>query len=158
MGEKAIWVDIPCIYTTAAGKWKYSTRVQYPAILLLLLLLLLLIYTLCHSNPQKLEESCLTGTLDLQGVTYMSCVEVFATGMKIKSSDQSPFWGLIKVTSGVLNQEHAAAIWTLTFWKASAQEPQKGTIKRLSTLVFANQNLDPSCKRKRRSIMKFNIL
>ena len=59
--------------------------------------------TLCHSNPQKHEESCLTGTLVLQGVvTYMSHVEAFATGIKIESSDQSPFWGLIKVTSELL--------------------------------------------------------
>ena len=33
----------------------------------------------------------------------MSHVEAFATGIKIESSDQSPFWGLIKVTSE-LNQ------------------------------------------------------
>ena len=53
--------------------------------------------TLCHSNPQKHEESCLTGTLVLEGVvTYMSRVEAFVTGIKMESSDQSPFWGSIK--------------------------------------------------------------
>ena len=70
--------------------------------------------TLCHNNPQKHEESCLTGTLILQGVvTYMSHVEAFVTGIKIKSSNQSPFWRLIKVTSELLksmDQEHTAAI------------------------------------------------
>ena len=57
---------------------------------------------LCH--PPKHEESCLTSTsVLLQGVvTYMSCVETFATGNKIESSDQSPFWGPIKVTSKLL--------------------------------------------------------
>ena len=49
-------------------------------------------------------------------VTCMSCVEVFATGIKNESSDQSPFRGAdqgIKVTSELLkstDQEHAAAI------------------------------------------------
>ena len=49
-------------------------------------------------------------------VTYMSRVEVFATGIKIRSSDQSPFWGAdqgIKVTSELLKsmgQERVAAI------------------------------------------------
>ena len=97
--------------------------------------------TLCHSNPQKHEESCLTGTLVLQGVvTYMSHVEAFATRIKTESSDQSPFWGAnqgIKETSELLksmDQEHTAAIWPLTLWKSSAQEPQKGKIKWLSTL------------------------
>ena len=34
---------------------------------------------------------------DFQGVvTSMSCVEAFATGIKIESSNQSPFGGLIK--------------------------------------------------------------
>ena len=48
--------------------------------------------TLYHSNTQKHEESCLTGTLVLQEViTYMSCVEVFAIGIKIESSDQASF-------------------------------------------------------------------
>ena len=45
-------------------------------------------------------------------VTYMSR-EAFATGIKIESSDQSPFWGLIKGTSKLLkstDQERAAAI------------------------------------------------
>ena len=71
--------------------------------------------TLRNSNPQKKnEESCLTGTLVLQGVvTYMSRVEVFATRIKIESSDQNPFLGLIKLTSELLksmDQEHRAAI------------------------------------------------
>ena len=59
---------------------------------------------LCYSNPPKHKESCLTSTLVLlQGVvTYMSCVETFATGNKIESSNQSPFWGPIKVTSKLL--------------------------------------------------------
>ena len=36
-------------------------------------------------------------SLALQGVvTYMSHVEAFATGIKIESSDESPFWGPIK--------------------------------------------------------------
>ena len=35
-------------------------------------------------------------------VTSVSCVEVFATGIKIESSDQSPFGGPIKVTSKLL--------------------------------------------------------
>ena len=42
----------------------------------------------------------------------MSHVEAFATGIKIESSDQSPFWGLIKVTSELLksmDQEHRRA-------------------------------------------------
>ena len=43
----------------------------------------------------------------------MSRVKAFATGIKIESSDQSPFVGLIKVTSELLksrDQEHTAAI------------------------------------------------
>ena len=49
-------------------------------------------------------------------VTYMSHVEVFVTGIKIESSDQSPFGGLIKgckATSKLpksSDQECAAAI------------------------------------------------
>ena len=49
-----------------------------------------------------------------QGVaTYMSCVEAFATVIKIESSDQSPFGGPIEVTSEMLrinNQECMAAM------------------------------------------------
>ena len=52
-----------------------------------------------------------------QGVaTYMSRVEAFATGIKIESSDQSPFWGAdqgVKVTSELLksmDQERTVAI------------------------------------------------
>ena len=93
--------------------------------------------TLCHSNPQKREESCLTGTLVLQEVvTYMFRVEAFGTWIKIEPSKQSPFWGLTKVTSELLkpmDQEHMAAIWSLILWKSSAQEPQKGAMKRFST-------------------------
>ena len=49
--------------------------------------------TLCHSNPQKHEESVQL----LQGiVTYMSRVAALVTGIKIESSDQTPFWRLIK--------------------------------------------------------------
>ena len=78
----------------------------------------------------------------------MSHVEVFVTGIKIESSDQSPFWGLIKVTSSLVSrplirlgdlctakstdQEHRAAIWPQPF--ESAQEPQKGTVKWLNTV------------------------
>ena len=41
-----------------------------------------------------LKEFC---NYHMQGVvTYMSRVEAFATGIKIESSDQSPFGGLIK--------------------------------------------------------------
>ena len=48
--------------------------------------------TFCHSNPQKHEEFCLAGTIVLQEVvTYTSCVEVFAIGIKIESSDQVTF-------------------------------------------------------------------
>ena len=125
--------------------------------------------TLCHSNPQKHKESCLTGTFVSQGVvTYMSRVETFVTRIKIESSDQSPFWGLIKglvprpwvqecesgvlrgslgsrlgikVTSELLksmDREHTAAIWPVTLWKSSAQDPQKETIRQLRTL-FADQ-------------------
>ena len=54
----------------------------------------------------------------------MSHVEAFATGIKIESSDQSPFWGLIKVTSELL--------------KSMDQEHRRERIKQLSTL-FANQ-------------------
>ena len=57
------------------------------------------------------------GTLCQGVVTYMSRVEVFVTGIKIESSDQSPSgWAAnqgIKVTSELLksmDQEHAAAV------------------------------------------------
>ena len=54
------------------------------------------------SNP----SITLGGYIIYQGViTYMSHVEVFETGIKIESSDQSPFGGAdqgIKVTSGLL--------------------------------------------------------
>ena len=43
-------------------------------------------------------------------VTYMPRVEAYATGIKIESSDQSTFWGPIKVTSKLLDQECATAI------------------------------------------------
>ena len=44
---------------------------------------------------------------------YMFCVQAFATMIKIELSDQSPFWGPIKVTSELLkliDQEHGAPI------------------------------------------------
>ena len=68
--------------------------------------------------------------LGLQGVvSYMSRVEVFVTGIKIESSDQSLFWELIKITSKLQkskDQKRAAPIWPLTCKKPSSQEPLKG--------------------------------
>ena len=83
-------------------------------------------------------------------VTYMSRVEVFATGKKSESNNQSPFGKGgggnqgIKVTSGLLkinNQEPVRAIWPFDPSKSSNQHPQKGTIKQSSRL-FAHQKID----------------
>ena len=50
--------------------------------------------TLCHSNRQKHEKSCLTETLVLQGiVTYM-----YRSVCDRESSNQSPYWWLIKAS------------------------------------------------------------
>ena len=57
------------------------------------------------------------------------CVEAFATGIKIESSDQSPFGG---ADQGIkVNQQSRMHGYNVTFdpWKSSDQEPQKGTIK-----------------------------
>ena len=57
--------------------------------------------------PQKHEESCLSGTLVLQGVvTYMSHVAVFATRIKSEPSNPSSFSG----ADQGMNQECMAAI------------------------------------------------
>ena len=50
-------------------------------------------------------------------VTYMSCVEAFATRIKIESSDQSLFWGAdqgIKVTSKLRSKNLPAVASTST--------------------------------------------
>ena len=61
---------------------------------------------------------------------YISCVEVFATRIKIKSSNQSPFWADpgMKVTSEPqksMDQEGVATIWPLNHCKSSNQELQR---------------------------------
>ena len=87
------------------------------------------------------EHGC---NLTFQGVvTYMSGVEAFATGIKIESSDQSPFGGWSRNQGDLQtakNQQWRMHGYNLTFdpWKLSDQEPQKGTIKQSSTL-FADQ-------------------
>ena len=51
-------------------------------------------------------------------VTYMSCVEAFPTGIKIESSDQSPFWGVdqgIKLASELLKSTDQERGSNLTF-------------------------------------------
>ena len=76
--------------------------------------------------PTNNEESCLTGTLVLQGiVTYtgMFHVEAFATGIKIESSDQNPFWGQSR------DQEHTAAIRHLKIKHSTASEGNDQAIK-----------------------------
>ena len=49
-----------------------------------------LFYLLKGAQAGCLRVQCL---LEQGVVTYMSCVEAFATGIKIESSDQSPFGG-----------------------------------------------------------------
>ena len=62
----------------------------------------------------------------LQGVvTYMSCVEAFATGIKIESIK-----ALLGIkTSELLKINNQDCNLTADPWKSSDQEPQKGPIK-----------------------------
>ena len=89
--------------------------------------------------------------LGLQGVvSYMSRVEVFVTGIKIESSNQSPFWELIKVTSKLRKSKdlkHAAPIRPLTCKKSSGQELLKGrSSDQAIKHTFWQSNLDPGHK------------
>ena len=55
----------------------------------------------------KMSVVILTASLILQGeVKCMSCVEAFANGIKIESSDQSPFQEPIKFTSELRTRTH----------------------------------------------------
>ena len=70
----------------------------------------------------------------------MSLVEGFATGIKTESSNQSPLWGQTRDQGDLRtakNQQSKTRGCNLTF-DPNDQEPQKGMIKRTSTL-FANQ-------------------
>ena len=60
-------------------------------------------------------------------------VEVFATEIRIESSDQTPFqcWSKARSPLNCKNQECVAAFWPLTRKKSAL----KGTIKRSSTLL-----------------------
>ena len=75
-------------------------------------------FAFIHGRPAKAILS--------QGVVnFISRVEAFVTGIKIESSDQSPFWELIKVTSELrksTNHERTAAIWPLNHCKSSNLE------------------------------------
>ena len=75
--------------------------------------------------------------------SHMSCVEVFVTGIKIESSDQSPLGGRSRDQSDLWttkNQQSRMHDYNVTIdpWKSTNQELQKGTIMWSSTL-FANQ-------------------
>ena len=90
--------------------------------------------SLCSFSTCQLVYAYLQGV-----VTYMSCVEAFATGIKIESSDQSPLGGQSRDQGDLQtakNQRSRTCSSNVTFdpWKSSDQEPQKGTIKRSSTL------------------------
>ena len=92
--------------------------------------------SLCSFSTCQLVYAYLQGV-----VTYMSCVEAFATGIKIESSDQSPFGGWSRNQGDLQtakNQQWRTHGYNLTFDPWSNQEPQKGMIKQSSTL-FADQ-------------------
>ena len=78
----------------------------------------------------------------------MSCVEAFATGIKIESSDQSTFWEPIKGLRGPPNCEDQGStkIWPLTHKKSSDQGPQKGRPSDQAHFLLI-KNLDPGHKR-----------
>ena len=70
----------------------------------------------------------------------MSLVGAFATGIKTESSNQSPLWGRTRDQGDLRtakNQRSKMRGCNLTF-DPNNQEPQKGMIKRSSTL-FADQ-------------------
>ena len=77
----------------------------------------------------------------------MSCVEAFATGVKIESRDQCPFGGRSRdqgeLRTSKNQQSRTQRLRDVTFapWKSSDEEPRKGTTKRSST-IFADQKLD----------------
>ena len=99
-------------------------------------------------------------------VTYMSRVEAFVTGIKIESSDQSPFGGAnqgIKVTSELLkinnqqskinnqqstikNQECTTAMWPLTLWNQAIKSLRR---VRSSDQAHFLPIKKPNCSRKR---------
>ena len=65
---------------------------------------------------------------DLSLIRGMFRVEVLATGIKIESSNQKPFWGPIKGSRIAKINRSRTHGCNLTF-DPSAQEPQKETIK-----------------------------
>ena len=74
----------------------------------------------------------------------MSCVEVLATGIKIESSNQRPFWGPIKGSRIAKINRSRTHGCNLTF------DPLKIKCSRASEgnnqAIFGDQKLDPSCK------------
>ena len=74
----------------------------------------------------------------------MSRVEVLATGIKIESSNQRPFWGPIKGSRVAKINRSKTHGCNLTFnpLKTSAQGPQKETIKQFLPI----KSLDPGHK------------
>ena len=64
----------------------------------------------------------------------MSCVEALATGIKIESSDQNPFWGQIKGPRiAKIIEEHTAAPWP---FENQALKTSEGN----DQAIFADQN------------------
>ena len=71
-------------------------------------------------------------------------VEVLATGIKIESSNQRPFWGLIKGSRiAKINQSRTHGC-NLTFdpLKIKSSRATKGK----NQAIFGDQKLDPGCK------------
>ena len=101
---------------------------------------------LCPQSPSEaLLHVCLR-SLTRGCHLYVLCRSVCDQDQNwIKRSSLFWAWSMRPELLKSMDQEHTVAVWPLTLCKASTQEPQKGTIKWLSTL-FADQNLDPGHK------------
>ena len=113
------------------------------------LLLSLAVHSIIQCVYTTIPQMCL-----YQGVvTYMSPVEAFATGIKIESSDQSPFWEPIKGSSPPPNYENQRIKNTplqFDLWPIKNQAIKsflKGRSSDQAHFLLIKKYLDPSRKR-----------